>query len=229
VKLKGSKLSQRQTNSLVAHFVLGRSALQASERASVNRNTAREFYNNVRIKIENEWAEKRRSPCKIKATARQARINDTSNLRAIYGIYLTEGELHLVHCDATCNGQSLFQKYLPLLDGYISLHKQFRNQTISPEDLHFSLFTKCAANASEDLLILTEFFPFIKSELLRYKGVKASKIGLFLTECVWRYHHQSTGDRILSLIDCLSAQLCAPKSNAATPQRPRRNSLICEG
>ena len=54
MKLKYSKLTNRQTKDLIRAFILGVPALAAAKFAKVHRNTASKFFKKIRLKIAEE-------------------------------------------------------------------------------------------------------------------------------------------------------------------------------
>ena len=204
--IKRSKLSNLQTNRLMIYFAAGRSAREAGDRASVNRNTARDAYHRFRVSLSNNWSS-RRYIQRFDDWTKEAQHPYRDNTTSIAKIRVEKGSVCLRPSWQIDNGAFSEPEASSTFHASIFLRSNpRRNQIIGAADLHFrERYTKATHTVSTQN-ILKEYSEHVLQSLSTYKGVRYDHLWLFLCECHWRYSFSTTRDRVYSLYLCLRDQ-----------------------
>ena len=210
MRLRHSKLSEKQTLRLCEHFVAGTPARTAAELVGVNKNTAAFFYHRLReivaARIEDE------SPVKGEIEVDESyfggrrkgkRGRGAAGKVAVFGILKRGGRVYTKMIPNTSRSV-----LMPIIKAKVELDSVVFTDTYSTYDvLDVSGFhhhrinhrKSFAAKGGNHINGIENFWNQTKRHLRRYNGIPKQHFHLFLKECEWRFNYGSPADLLRTL------------------------------
>ena len=191
MRLRRSRLTRKQSERLLEHFVAGTSARPAAELAGVNRNTARQYYHRLREIIAQRLAQE--NPFEVEVEIEKP---GTGNARRVPVFWLIKrgarihtvmppGKQHealspalktRVRPDAIVYADAADVSEVLDVSGY-------RHERVSDR--------KHSVQGRRPIDSVENFWGQAKRQLRRYNGLPRRHLHLFLKECEWRFNYGS--------------------------------------
>lgn len=210
MRLKHSKITGAQTNDLLAHFVEGTPARTAAERASLNRNTVRQFYHKLREiiawKIEQEW--QLEGAFKIDESffggeRRPGPGPDGTWKVALFGIMERDGKFYTrpIRDEGTSTAPPIMRnRIVPDSIVYTEVETDFPrdfwkgDNTVDIMELRHRIYrNRLSSDQRLRISGIAKFWNEAKSHLGKYNGIPWKHFHLFLKEGEWRCNYGPPG------------------------------------
>ena len=210
MRLRGSKLSAKQTLRLCEHFVAGTPARTAAELVGVNKNTAALFYHRLReivaARIEDEsplQGEIEIDESYFGGRRKGKRGRGAAGKVPVFGILKRGGRVYTKILPNTSRAA-----LLPIIKAKIVLDSVVYTDTyVTYDNLDVSGFRHhrinhrqgfAAANANH-INGIENFWSQAKRHLRKYNGIPKHHFHLFLKECEWRFNYGPPAKLIATL------------------------------
>jgi transposase len=213
MKLQRSRLSARQSERLLEHFVAGTPARTAAELAGVNRNTATLFYHRLREVIAERMEDSNPLAAAGLRQAFTSIFGDRNEAGAETGAERAEVALVLLALDdkvySTLIPRGQQEAMLAHLRTSALAEVMVRLELLDVRDLLEP--RRRQRNAVETgrrtrIGIIENFQSQARRNLRRYNGVPAHHLHLFLRECEWRFNTRSPRRLLETLTGWLAEQ-----------------------
>jgi transposase len=210
MRLRRSKLSEKQTFSLCEHFVAGTPARTAAELVGVNKNTAALFYHRLReiiaARIEDEsplGGEFELDESYFGGVRKGRRGQGAKGKVAVFGILKRKGRVYTAIVP-NCRLETL----LPIIKAKVLLYSVvYTDQYQSYASLDVSGFHHHRVNHRKNFVNargnhingIENFWNQAKRHLRKYNGIPKHHFPLFLKECEWRFNYGSPKELLKTL------------------------------
>ena len=200
MRLRGSKLSAKQTLRLCEHFVAGTPARTAAELVGVNKNTAALFYHRLReivaARIEDEsplQGEIEIDESYFGGRRKGKRGRGAAGKVPVFGILKRGGRVYTKILPNTSRAA-----LLPIIKAKIVLDSVVYTDTyVTYDNLDVSGFRHhrinhrqgFAATNANHINGIENFWSQAKRHLRKYNGIPKHHFHLFLKECEWRFNY----------------------------------------
>ena len=214
MRLRRSKLSEKQTLRLCEHFVAGTPARTAAELVGVNKNTAAFFYHRLReiiaARIEDEspvQGEIEVDESYFGGRRKGKRGRGAAGKVAVFGILKRGGRVYTKMIPNTSRST-----LMPIIKAKVQLDSIVFTDTYSTYDvLDVSGFhhhrinhrKSFAAKGGNHINGIENFWNQTKRHLRRYNGIPKQHFHLFLKECEWRFNYGTPADLLRTLHEWL--------------------------
>lgn len=217
MKLRRSRLTHRQSERLLEHFVAGTPARPAAGLAGVNRNTARLFYHRLRELIARQLAQA--SPLAGATQIDEAVLGSApareqgraaAGRTPVFGLLRRGGRIHTVMAPAVARGSAPVPKTRVRPDSIVYVSAAGIPEVLDVSRLHHERVRDREHAARERARIdsIENFWGQAKRQLYRYGGIPRPHFHLFLKECEWRFNHGSPGSRLKILKHWIKTGSC---------------------
>lgn len=210
MRLKWSKLTERQTNELIKLFVAGTTARTAAEVAGVNRHTAIQFFLRCRQAIaafqERQWpvfGEVEVDESYFGGRRKGKRGRGAAGKVPVFGILKRGGKVYtqvISNAKAKTLVPIIKQKVVPDSIVYSDTFKSYNS-------LHVEGYHHVRVNHSETFATskrnhingIENFWNQAKRHLRKFNGIPKETFHLYLKECEWRFNCRTTKEMLKSL------------------------------
>ena len=215
MRLKRSKLSERQTNELINLFVAGTTARAAAEVVGVNRNTAIQFFSRCRKAIaayqERLWpfsGEVEVDESYFGGRRKGKRGREAAGKVPVFGILKRGGK---VYAQVIENAKA--KTLMPIIKERIVPDSIVYSDTFkSYNSLHVEGYHHVRINHSQTFATskrnhinrIENFWNQAKRHLRKFNGIPKETFPLYLKECEWRFNCRTTKEMLKSLRRILS-------------------------
>ncbi len=201
MRLRRSRLTDKQSARLLEHFVAGTPARPAAELVGVNRNTARLFYHRLRVIIAQRLS--RNSALKGGAEIGAARSGstlvdkqgrDAPGEAPVFGLLARGNKVYTVMLpDSLRETSAPVPKARMRLDAVFYADAPGGREVLDVSGFHHqrvNLGTHLARGRPQ-IDSIENFWSQAKRHLRRYNGIPRQHLHLFLKECEWRFNYGS--------------------------------------
>src|SRR5215813_11168115 len=211
MRLRHSKLSEKQTERLCEHFVAGTPARTAAALIGVNKNTAALFYHRLReivaARIEDECpieGEIEIDECYFGGTRKGKRGRGAAGKVAVFGILKRGGKVY-----TKMIADSGRTTILPIIEAKVKPDSIVYSDAFATYDvLDVSAFHHHRISHREAFVLgpgrhingVENFWNQAKRHLRRYNGIPRHHFHPFLKECEWRFNYGSP-DKLLKTLN----------------------------
>ena len=211
MRLKHSKLTEKQTERLCEHFVAGTPARTAAALVSVNKNTAALFYHRLReivaARIEDEYpihGEIEIDECYFGGKRKGKRGRGAAGKVPVFGILKRRGRVYTKMIEDT-RAATL----MPIITAKIQADSIVYTDDFRTYDvLDVSGFRHHRINHRETFVAgagrhingIENFWNQAKRHLRKYNGIPRHHFHLFIKECEWRFNYGSP-DKLLKTLN----------------------------
>ena len=210
MRLKHSKLSEKQTLRLCEHFVAGTPARTAAELVRVNKNTAALFYHRLReivaARIEDEspvQGEIEVDESYFGGRRKGKRGRGAAGKVAVFGILKRGGRVYtkmIPNASRTTLMPIIKAKIKPDSIVYTDTFVTYDSLDVSGFRHHRINHRKAfAATGGNHINGIENFWNQTKRHLRRYNGIPKHHFHLFLKECEWRFNYGSPAQLLRTL------------------------------
>jgi len=201
MRFRRSKLTARQSQRLLEHFVAGTPARTAAELARVNRNTARLFYHRIREIIAGQLAQS--NPLKGEIEVGEALLGDTrqdGRARAaadrlpVFALLKRGDKVYTAMVRDTRDETSApVSSTRARPDSVVYTETPGARKVLDVSGLRHQRILRRARSATRRAHIdsIENFWSQAKRHLRRYNGIPRHHFHLFLKECEWRFNYGS--------------------------------------
>lgn len=201
MRLRRSRLTDRQNERLLEHFVAGTPARPAADLVGVNRNTARLFYHRLRVIIAQRLS--RNSALKggsvivgahSGSTVVDKHVRDAAGEAPVFGLLERGSKVYTVMLpdfprEASAPGPTARVR----LDAVFYADASGGREVLDVSGFHQQRVNvgKRPARGRPQIDSIENFWSQAKRHLRRYNGVPQQHLHLFLKECEWRFNYGS--------------------------------------
>ncbi len=196
MRLRRSRLTDRQNERLLEHFVAGTPARPAADLVGVNRNTARLFYHRLRVII----AQRLSRNSELKGGARPGNTlldkqgRDAAGEAPVFGLLERGSKVYTVMLpdsprEASAPGPTARVR----LDAVFYADASGGREVLDVSGFHHLRVNmgKRLARGRPQIDSIENFWSQAKRHLRRYNGIPRQHLHLFLKECEWRFNYGS--------------------------------------
>lgn len=204
MKLKYSKLTNRQTKDLIRAFILGVPALVAAKFAKVHRNTASKFFKKIRLKIAEELSknqEKLGGEIEIDESyfggrRKGNRGRGASGKQIVFGILERGGKVRTVIVEDVTAKTLMNEIAKNTEKGCVYYTDHFRSyNSLSRFGKHHKIdHQNKFASSHNHINGIEGFWSYAKRFLQKYNGVSKKNFYLYLKEIEWRFNNRQHPD-----------------------------------
>lgn len=201
MRVRRSRLTDKQSGRLLEHFVAGTPARPAAELVGVNRNTARLFYHRLRVIIAQRLS--RNSALKggaviggarTESTLVDKRGRDAPGEAPVFGLVERGSKVYTVMLpDSLRETSALLPKDQVRLDAVFYADAPGGREVLDASGFHHQRVNpgKQLARGRPQIDSIANFWSQAKRHLRRYNGIPRQHLHLFLKECEWRFNYGS--------------------------------------
>ena len=210
MRLKHSKLTEKQTDRLLEHFVAGTPARTAAELVGVNKNTAALFYHRLReiiaFQIEDQSPVKGEfevDECYFGGVRKGKRGRGAAGKVPVFGILKRGGKVY-----AKMIPDARARSIMPIIKARIEPDSVVYSDAFGTYNvLDVSGFRHHRVNHRETFVLpggkhingIENFWSQAKRHLRKYNGIPRQHFHLFLKECEWRFNYGSPASLLRTL------------------------------
>jgi transposase len=197
--VKHCKLSRKEQEKLLEHFVVGTPARTAAEIVGVHRNSAIRFFHKLRTKIAIKQLERAEQFCGnievdesyFGGTRKGKRGRGAGGKVAVFGLLKRGGKVYTQIID-NAKTETLIPiiraKIMPDSIVYTDCYRSYNVLDVS-EFKHYRInHSKLFANKHNHINGIENFWNQAKRHLRKYNGIPKKHFNLFLKECEWRFN-----------------------------------------
>ncbi|OGG57076.1 MAG: hypothetical protein A3F84_04575 [Candidatus Handelsmanbacteria bacterium RIFCSPLOWO2_12_FULL_64_10] len=213
--MQRSRLTARQGERLLEHFVAGTPARSAAGLVGVNRNTARFFYHRLREIIARRLAQANPVECGLdtdeaflRGAPGREQTRGTACKVPVFGLYKSDGKIHTVMMlDVLRATPSQPPKSKVRPDAIVYTDTPVIPAVLDASGFRHERMSDRMPRAQNQTHInsIENFWSQAKRHLRRYGGIPRRHFHLFLKECEWRFNYGSPKQLLKSLKSWIKA------------------------